>query len=110
MRKSTFSTGLQCKQESKRLAKAIRASPRVNLQSQAKERSQKTKKNPKDIPRDPKVSKAHARVKTSKTGISGLENLKTETSSETQESEQLGQVHNTDTSWMERRLKFGWKE
>ena len=72
-----------CKQEHRQAnvwAMANRAShgPRVNLQSQAKERVQKTKKNPKDIPRDPKVPKAHARVKTSKTGISGLENLKTD--------------------------------
>ena len=35
----------------------------------------------------------------SKTDISGHENLKSETSSETQESVQMGQVCTTDTSW-----------
>ena len=54
---------------SKRLAKAIRASngPRVGLQSQAKERAKKTKENPKDCPKEPrvrtKVPKAHAKEK-----------------------------------------------
>ena len=35
--------------------------------------------NPKESPKDQKVPKAHAKGKTSKTGISGLENLKSET-------------------------------
>ena len=63
---------------SNRLAKANRAShsPRVK----------RPRENPKDSPKDPKVSKAHARVKHRKTYGSGLENLISETSSETQES------------------------
>ena len=45
-----------------------------------KERVKRTMKNPKHSPR---VPKAHARVKHRKTSISGLENLKSETNSET---------------------------
>ena len=54
------------------LAKANRAShvPRVSLQYQAKVRVKRTKENPKDCPKeprvrtkDPKVSEAHAKVK-----------------------------------------------
>ena len=42
---------------SKRLAKAIRAShgPRVNLQSHAKGRVKRTRENPKDCPKEPRV-------------------------------------------------------
>ena len=43
------------------------------------------------------MPKAHTRVKTSKTGLSGLENSKLETSSETQES---AQTCPTDNSWI----------
>ena len=59
-------------QASNRIAKANRAShgPRVSLQSQAKEIVKRTKENPKDCPKeqrvrtkDPKVPKAHAKVK-----------------------------------------------
>ena len=39
-------------------------------------------------------------VKTLKTGISDLENLKSETSTENQESVQMGQVCTTETSWI----------
>ena len=62
---------------SNRLAKAIRAShgPRVSLQSQAKERVNRTMDNPKDSPKDLKVPKAQAKAKPRKTGISGLEKL-----------------------------------
>ena len=75
---------------SNRLAKANRAShsPRVSPRTQAKVIVKKIRENPKENPKEPMVSKAHARVKTSKTGISGLENLKSETSSDTQESVQ----------------------
>ena len=57
---------------SNRLAKASRAShgPRASLQSQAKERVKRTKENPKEGPKeqrvrtkDPKVPKAHAKIK-----------------------------------------------
>ena len=46
-----------------------------------------------------KGTKSSHKSKTSKTGISGLEYSKSETSSETQESEQMGHVCTTDTSW-----------
>ena len=63
-------------QASNRMAKAIGAShgSRVSLQSQAKERVRRTVENPKDSPKDPKVAKGSGKGKTSKTGISGLEN------------------------------------
>ena len=77
-------------QASNRLARANRAShgPRVR----AKARVKKTIGNPKESPKEPKVRskvpKAHTRGKTSKTGLSGLENSKSERSSDTQESAQ----------------------
>ena len=79
-----------------RLAKAIRPShgPRVSPQSQAKVRVKRTRKNPKDS----KVPQAQAKAKTSKTGISGLETVQSETSSGTQESVQMRQVCTTETS------------
>ena len=97
VRWSTFSTRLQCKQEHRQTIvwqQANRAShgPRVK----AKERVKRTRGNPKDSPKDPKVPKAHARAKLRKTGISGLENLKSEISSETQES---ARTCPTDSSW-----------
>ena len=60
-------------------------------------------KNPKDNPKEPKVSKPRIRVKTSKTGLSGLENSKSEISSETQES---AQTCPTDNSWIHDRLSL----
>ena len=71
-----------------RLAKAIEASqgPRVGPQSQAKERVKKTMENAKGSPKVSKgtiqVSKGSGNGKTLKTGMSDLENLKSETSSE----------------------------
>ena len=65
-----------------------------------KERVKRTMKNPKHSPKEARVPKAHARVKHRKTSISGLENLKSETNSETQESARLGHVCTTDTSWI----------
>ena len=70
---------------SNRQAKAIKAShgPRVSPQSQAKERVKRTLDNPKGSPKEPKVRskfpKAQATfIKKLKTGISSLENLKTQ--------------------------------
>ena len=65
---------------SNRLAKAIRAGhgPRVSLQSQAKERVKRTMEHPKDISKESKGAKGSGEDKTSKTGISGFENLKSE--------------------------------
>ena len=76
---------------SKRLAKAIRAihGPKVRAEARVKE----TRENPKENPKEPKVRtkvpKAYTKAKTSKTGLSNLENLKSEASSETQESAHL---------------------
>ena len=61
---------------SNRLAKANRASHDQRVK--AKERVKRTRENPKDSPKDPKMPN---KGKTSKTGISSLENLKSETSS-----------------------------
>ena len=73
-------------QASNRLARANRAShgPRVR----AKERAKRTRENAKTNLKEPKVPKGRTRVKTSKTGRTSLENPKSETSSETQESAQ----------------------
>ena len=57
----------------------------------AKARVKKTKENPKENTKENKH-----KSKTSKTGLPGLENLKSETSSDTQES---AQKCPTDTSW-----------
>ena len=75
-------------QASNRMAKANRAShgPRVR----AKVRVKITCENPKGNPKEPKVRtkvpKAYTRAKTSKAGLSGLENPKSEASSDSQES------------------------
>ena len=45
-------------------------------------------------------SQGSGKGKTSTTGISGLENLKSETSSETQESVHMGQACTTEPSWI----------
>ena len=75
------------------LAKAIRAShgQRESLQSQAKERGRSKGSD---------GAKGSGKGKTSNTGISGLENMRSDTSSETQESVQMGQVETTDRSWI----------
>ena len=89
-------------QASNRMAKAKRAShgPRVSLHSQAKVRVKKTRENPKEHPKEPKVRtkvpQAYTRTKTSKAGLSGLENSKSEASSDIPES---AQTCTTDTSW-----------
>ena len=88
---------------SNRLAKAITAShgPRINPQSQAKERVKRTIgkfEGQYKGSKGSKGAKGSGKGKTSKTGISGLENLKSETSMETQESVRMGQVKTTDTS------------
>ena len=49
-----------------------------------------------------KGAKGSCKGETSKTGISGFENLKSETSSETQNPAQLGRACTTDTSWIHR--------
>ena len=88
----------------KRLAKAIRAShrPRVNLQSEAKERVKRTKENSKSkgTKSENKGAKGSCKGKTSETGISGLENLNSEACSENLQSVQMGQVYIADTSWI----------
>ena len=67
MRESIFNeTATQARAlASDRLPQAIRAShgPRASPQSQAKERVKGTMENSKDSPKDPKVPKAHARVR-----------------------------------------------
>ena len=78
-------------QASNRLAKANRAShaPRVSPHSQAKAREKKTRENPKENLKEPKVrAKGVHKGKASKAGPSGLENSKSETSSDIQESAQ----------------------
>ena len=88
-------------QASNRMAKANRAShgQRVSPRTQAKVRVKKTRENPKGNPKEPKVRtkvpKAY-KGKTSKTGLPGLENSKSETNSGTQES---AYVCSTDLSW-----------
>ena len=70
----------------------------------AKERAWKVRerKNPKDNPKVPKA-KGSCKDKTSKTGLSGLEYSKSQTSSETQESTQTYHSDNsyTDNSWFD---------
>ena len=87
--------------------------PRVR----AKEKVRRTRRNPKESPKEPKVPKAHTRVKHRYTGLSGLDNSKTDTSSETQETEH---VCITDNSWCDDgwscdewnddRSSVGWHE
>ena len=89
-------------QASNRTTKANRAShcPRVRAQARVK----KTRENPKENPEEPKVRtkvlKAHTRAEHRKL-VSGLENSKSEASSETQES---AQTCTTGNSW----IHDGW--
>ena len=89
-------------QASNRMAKAIRAShgPRVSLHSQAKERVKRTKGKSKGKTKRTKSANQGAKgvhkSKTTKAGLSSLENSKSDASSETQES---GHVCTSDTSW-----------
>ena len=69
--------------------------PRVK----AKERVKRTREKSKGQSKGSKGAKGSCKGKTSKTGISGLENLKSETSLETQESVYMGQLCTTETSW-----------
>ena len=84
-------------QASNRLAKANRASrgPR----GRAKERVKRTRGNPKESPKEPK---ARIRVKHRKNGLSGLENSKSETSSETPDN---SRVHD---GWNLEEWSDGW--
>ena len=94
-------------QASNRLAKANRAShgPRVRAKSRAK----KTRENPKGKSKGTKGARGSHKGKTSKTCLSGLENSKSEASSESQE---LGRVCTTDTScndgWNGDEWNDGW--
>ena len=89
-------------QASNRMAKTNRAShgPRVSPHTQAKVRVRTNKGKLKGIKSANRGAKAYTRAKTSKAGLSGLENSKSETSSEAQES---AQTFSMDTSW-----KNGW--
>ena len=79
-------------QASNRMAKANRAShgPRVSFHTQAKAKVRKTVENPKKNPKEPKVPtkvpKAYTKAKHRKAGLSGLENSKSDASSDIQES------------------------
>ena len=89
-------TAMQARTQARNcLAKAIKAShgPRVNPQLQAQEKVKKTLESPKD----PSFS---GNGKTLKTGVSDLENFKSETNLENLESVQMGQVCITETSWI----------
>ena len=83
--KQSYGKGKQCKSWSK-----IEDKGRVKI----------TRENPKGNPKEPKVRtkvpKARTKGKTSKAGLSGLENSKWERSSDIQKS---AQVCSTDTSW-----------
>ena len=89
-------------QATNRLAKANSAShgPRVSPHTQAKARVRKTREKRKENPKEPKVRtkvpKAYTKAETSTAGLSGLENSKSDASSDIQES---GQMCTTDTSW-----------
>ena len=87
-------------QASNRMAKANRAShgPRVSPHSQAKARVEKIQRKSKGTKNANQGVKGVHKSRTSKTGLSGLENSKSEAGSETQES---GHVCTTDTSWNE---------
>ena len=87
---------------SNRLAKAIRGShgPRASPQSQGKGTSKEHNGKFKRQSKGSKGAEGSGKGKTSKTGISSLEHLKSETSSETQESVHMGHVYTTDTSWI----------
>ena len=90
-------------------AMVIRASrgPRVL----AKERAKKVREteNPKANPKVPRCQKVRTRVKPQKIGLSGLENPKSETSSETQESVQTSHtdISHTDNSWFDDGWSYG---
>ena len=98
-----------------RTAKANRAShgPRVSPRTQAKATVRKTRENPKENPKEPKVrtkgSKSSHKGKTSKNGLSGLQNSKSEVRSEPQES---AQTCPTATSWNDGwngdERNYGW--
>ena len=89
---------------SNRRTKAIKAShgPRVSPQitgkGKGKENNGKSKWKSKVTQGTTQVSKGSGNGTTLKTGISSLENLESETSSENQESVQMGQVCITETS------------
>ena len=89
-------------QASNRMAKTIRAShgPRVSLHSRARARVKKTMEHPQGKSKGTKsanqCAKGSHKGKTSKAGLSGLENSKSEASSDIQES---AQTCTTDTSW-----------
>ena len=91
---------------SKRLAKGnhikswSKNEPSITGKGKKKENSEKPKGKSKETKGAIQGSKGSGNGKTSKTGISGLENLKSETSSKTQESVQMGQVCTTETSWI----------
>ena len=77
--------------------------PSISGKGKSKENHGKSKglsKGTKSENKGSKGAKCSCKGKTAKTGISGLENLKSETCSETQESVQMGQVYTTDTSWI----------
>ena len=84
-------------QASNRMAKANRAShaPRVSSHSQAKARVKKTRENPKENPKEPRCQRL-TQGQTSKAVLSGLENSKSEASSDIQEA---AQTCTTDISW-----------
>ena len=81
---------------SNRLAKANRASHGPWSMSEGKRRSKENNGKSKRS----KGANGSCKGRTSKTGISGLENLKSETSLETQDSAKKGHVCATDTSWI----------
>ena len=102
VRWSTFSTRLQCTQEhrkSNRLARANRAS-HGPTKSEGKGKSKENNGKPKG---KSKGAKGLHKGKTSKTGLSGLEHSKSETSSETQEP---AWTCPTDNSW----FHDGWSQ
>ena len=68
--------------------------------SQTKARVKKTREKSKGTCQRTKSAEGSCKGGTSKTGISGLDNLKSETCSETQESAQMGHVCTTGTSWI----------
>ena len=77
--------------------------PSISGKGKSKENQGKSKglsKGTKSENKGSKGAKGSCKGKASKTGISGLENLKSETCSETQESVHMGQVKTTDTSWI----------
>ena len=83
-----------------RASHTIKAShgPRVRSEERAKKNNGKPKWKSNRTDGAIQVSKGSGNVETSKTGISDLENLRAETSSENQESVQMGQVCVTETS------------